>query len=118
MHSSEKETTGHMKRGFVWLGAASAVTRVLDATFTLGVLWFVSREELALATLAWSIGVFLEAFNGLGIGTALVQTKSVDDEMLSDVHWYTLFVAAVLVAATWLFAPGLAHLWGSSALVP
>ncbi|HEX6239534.1 MAG TPA: lipopolysaccharide biosynthesis protein [Polyangiales bacterium] len=118
MHPSEQETTGHMKRGFVWLGAASAVTRVLDATFTLGVLWFVSKEELGLATLAWSIGVFLEAFNGLGIGTALVQTERVDDEMSSDVHWYTLLVAVSLVSVVWLFAPGLAHLWGSDALIP
>jgi O-antigen/teichoic acid export membrane protein len=118
MDPSETETTGHMKRGFVWLGAASAVTRVLDATFTLGVLWFVSREELGLATLAWSIGVFLEAFNGLGIGTAVVQTQSLDDDLLSDVHWYSLLVAVVLVAMVWLAAPALAAIWGSAALVP
>ncbi|MET0344177.1 MAG: lipopolysaccharide biosynthesis protein [Polyangiales bacterium] len=118
MSTSESEATGHMKRGFAWLGAASAVTRVLDATFTLGVLWFVSREELGMATLAWSIGVFIEAFNGLGIGTALVQAERVDDDVLSDVFWYTLGVAVVFVASVWVLAPWLGALWSSPALAP
>lgn len=118
MSTREAEATGHMKRGFAWLGAASAITRVLDATFTLGVLWFVSREELGMATLAWSIGVFIEAFNGLGIGTAVVRAEHIDQDRLSDVFWYTLAVALLFVGGVWLLAPTLAHLWGAEELVP
>src|ERR1700709_1641142 len=118
MGSAESEATGQIKRGFVWLGAASVVTRVLDAVFTLGVLWLVSREQLGLATLAWSVGVFIEAFNGLGIGTALIQAPEVDDGLLSDAFWYTLGVAVLLVAVVWLAAPGLSSVWDNPALVP
>ncbi|MDB4977410.1 MAG: lipopolysaccharide biosynthesis protein [Myxococcaceae bacterium] len=118
MGSAESEATGQIKRGFVWLGAASVVTRVLDACFTLGVLWLVSREELGLATLAWSVGVFIEAFNGLGIGTALIQSPDVDDGLLSDSFWYALGVAVLLVGAVWLAAPALASVWDNAALVP
>jgi O-antigen/teichoic acid export membrane protein len=118
MSAAESEATGQIKRGFVWLGAASVVTRVLDAVFTLGVLWLVSREQLGLATLAWSVGVFIEAFNGLGIGTALIQAPEVEDGLLSDSFWYSLAVAVVLVAAVWLAAPYLAVIWDNAALVP
>ncbi|HEX5659012.1 MAG TPA: oligosaccharide flippase family protein [Polyangiales bacterium] len=116
--AADDEATGQIKRGFVWLGSASLVTRVLDAVFTLGVLWLVSKEELGLATLAWSIGVFIEAFNGLGISTALIQTKTLEDGQLSDSFWYTMVIALLLITAVWFGAPFLADLWGASSLVP
>lgn len=118
MVSAESEATGQIKRGFVWLGAASVVTRVLDAVFTLGVLWLVSREQLGLATLAWSVGVFIEAFNGLGIGTALIQAPKVDHGLLSDAFWYTLGLAVLLVCGVWLAAPALSSIWEQPSLVP
>ncbi len=116
--ASAEEATGQIKRGFVWLGTASLVTRVLDAVFTLGVLWLVSKEELGLATLAWSIGVFIEAFNGFGISTALIQSKTLEDGQLSDSFWYTMAIAVLLIAAVWFGAPLLAELWGAATLVP
>lgn len=118
MVASEGQITGQIKRGFVWLGAASIVTRVLDAGFTLGVLWLVSREELGLATLAWSIGVFIEAFNGLGIATALVQAPTLDHAEQSDSFWYTLAVALALIAIAWLGAPYLSTIWSAPSLTP
>jgi O-antigen/teichoic acid export membrane protein len=114
----DDEATSQIKRGFVWLGTASLVTRVLDAVFTLGVLWLVSREQLGLATLAWSIGVFIEAFNGLGIATAVIQSKNMEEGLLSDVFWYTIGIAVLLIGAVWFGAPYLADLWGEAALTP
>jgi len=115
---ADSDATGQIKHGFVWLGAASLVTRVLDAVFTLGVLWLVSREQLGLATLAWSIGVFIEAFNGLGIGTALIQSAEVEEGVLSDAFWYSLAVALTLIGGVWLAAPWLASIWDNAALTP
>ena len=113
---SEADVARHIKRGFVWLGAASAVSRLLDAGSTLGVLWFVSREELGLATLAWSLAVFVEAFNGLGIGTALVQSPTLEREDLSDAFWYAMAVAVVFTGGVCALSPWLAELWGAPAI--
>ncbi len=115
---TERAVAGEIKRGFVWLGAASAVARVLDALATIGVLWFVSREQLGLATLAWSIGVFVEAFNGFGVATALVQAPELERATLSDAFWYTMGLALALIALVWAAAPLLAELWGARALAP
>jgi teichuronic acid exporter len=114
----EAAVAQHIKRGFVWLGAASAVSRVLDAASTIGVLWFVSREELGLATLAWSLAVFVEAFNGMGVGTALVQSKQLVRENLSDAFWYAMGIALLFVAGVWALSPWLAVLWGAPAIAP
>lgn len=114
----EREVASEIKRGFVWLGAASAAARIIDSVSTLAVLWFVTREEMGLATLAWSVSVFLESFNGLGMATALVQTPKLDDELLSSAFWYTLGVAVVLVSGVCAAAPWLAAFWGAPALTP
>jgi O-antigen/teichoic acid export membrane protein len=72
------------------------------------VLWFLSRPEMGVATLAWSVAVILEAFNGLGIGTAVLQAKSIDEEQFDSVFWYSTGVATLVFVAITLAAPSLA----------
>ena len=117
MSEHETEIRGQLKRGFAWLGAASAITRALDACFTLGVLWLVTPAELGLATLAWSFGMFLEAFNGLGVGTALVQSEAAGRSLLASASWYSLTVALALIVIAFAAAPLLGALWDSQPLV-
>lgn len=112
------EVAREIKRGFVWLGAASAVARVIDAFSTLVVLWFISREAMGLATLAWSVGVFLESFNGFGMATALVQAPSLDRETLASAFWYTMGIATVLVLSVFVCAPFLSDAWDAPTLTP
>jgi O-antigen/teichoic acid export membrane protein len=107
-----------IRRGFVWLGAASAVARALDALSVLIVMWFVSREELGLATLAWSVAVLLESMNGLGLGAALLQTPTLDPQRLSAAFWYTLGLATALVLAVAGLSPLLASYFGEPSLTP
>ena len=68
---------------------------MLDASFTLGVLWLVSREDLG-----------------------HLDEREVDDGLLSDAFWYTLAVAVALVGAVWFASPALASVWDNAALVP
>src|SRR5690242_10071939 len=118
MSASETLVTAQIKRGLVWLGMASVLTRVLDGISTLGVLWLVTPQELGLATLAWTFGVLIEALNGFGIATALVQASEVDRELLSDAFWYVACVALSLIGIVWLAAPTLSMLWDAPALTP
>ena len=97
-----------LHRGLVWLGAASAVARALDIGSMVVVLWFLSRAEMGVATLAWSVAVILEAFNGLGIGTAVLQAKTIDDEQLDTVFWYSTGLATLVFVGIALAAPSLA----------
>jgi O-antigen/teichoic acid export membrane protein len=107
-----------IKRGFLWLGAASVVARVLDAGSVLVVMWFVSREQIGLATLAWSVAVFLEAMNGMGLHAALLQAREVSEERLTAAFWYTMAIATFLVAGVALAGPSLAGWFGEPLLAP
>ncbi len=88
----------HFKRGFFWLGSANLVTRLMDVASILVVLWFLTKAQMGLATLAWSVAVILEAFNGLGIGTAIVQTEEVTEDQLSSAWWFVMALAGLLTA--------------------
>lgn len=107
-----------IRRGFVWLGAASVVARILDAGSVLVVMWFVTREQIGIATLAWSVAVFLEAMNGMGISTALLQTRDTSQERLTSAFWYTMGIATLLVALTALISLPLSRFFGEPTLAP
>lgn len=111
---------GHadIRRGFVWLGAASAVARVLDAASVLVVMWFVTREQIGLATLAWSVAVFLEAMNGMGLSTALLQARETPQEKLTTAFWYTLGLATLLVLLVSGLSPFIAAFFAEPDLGP
>jgi len=107
-----------MRRGFLWLGGASAVARILDTLSVVVIMWFTSREQLGLATLAWSVAVFLEAMNGLGIGTSLLQARDVSKARLASAFWYTMGLATILVVVVSACSPLIASWFEQPALAP
>lgn len=107
-----------IRRGFVWLGAASVIARILEGGSVLVVLWFVSREQIGVATLAWSVAVFLEAMNGLGLNTALLQAREVTQQRLTAAFWFTMALATVLVLLVAGLSLPLARFFGEPSLAP
>jgi lipopolysaccharide exporter len=105
-------------RGVLWLGTATAVSRVLEALGLILVLRFLSREEIGVATLAWSVGVFAECFNGLGIGTAILQQPDLTRRQTSSAFWYSVGVAIVLTVSMVVAAPWIADAYDMPALTP
>lgn len=110
------EERRHLTRGLLWIGSATAVARILDALAMVLVLRFLSRQEIGLATLAWSVSVFVECFNGLGIGTATLQQPELTDRQTSSAFWYAAGIACVLAACVVLGAPLIATLYGAPEL--
>jgi O-antigen/teichoic acid export membrane protein len=107
-----------IRRGLVWLGAASVVARILDAATVLVVMWFVSREQIGLATLAWSVAVFLEAMNGLGLGAALLQARDTSAARLTAAFWCTLGFATLLVGLVSVTSGAFARWFDEPRLAP
>jgi O-antigen/teichoic acid export membrane protein len=102
--------------GFLWLGSSRLVSQLTDTGSMIAVLWFVTREQMGLATLAWSIAVFLEALNGLGVGTAVLQAREVSARQLSSVFWYVTALAGGLFLIIALCSPLIARLYGEPSL--
>ena len=107
-----------MKRGLWWMGGATVAMRLLDVGGTLIVLQFLGLREMGLATLAWSISVALEAFNGLGLNQVVVRERELTHRQLSGLFWFaTLFGAAMLALAA-VAAPFLAVFYADWRLYP
>jgi O-antigen/teichoic acid export membrane protein len=83
------EAQQQLNRGLIWLGSAAAIGRVADLGSTIAVLFFLSKEEMGGATIAWAIGMVLEAVCRLGLGVAILQAKEVTRIQL-DTSWWMM----------------------------
>lgn len=89
-----------LKRGLIWLGTGAAIGRLIDVGATITVLFFLTKEEVGLATIAWAIGMGLEAVSRLGLGVAILQADEVSRDQLATVFWtMTLATLALGTAA-------------------
>jgi PST family polysaccharide transporter len=107
-----------MKRGLWWLGAATLAMRLLDVAGTLLVLQFLGPGEVGLATLAWSLAVALEAFNGLGVGHVVVRQRDLSHRELSGLFWFSTLIGVAAVAVMAAVAPFIAEFYADWRLYP
>lgn len=101
----------NLQRGFNRLGAATVVAKVVDLGATVTVLWFLTQEQVGIASLVWAIAVILEAAEGLGTGVAIVQARSVTRVQLDSLYWLSIAVAVLSGALLLLAGPLLGHLF-------
>lgn len=95
-------------RGFLWLGASSGALRLIDLASSIVILWRLNAEQMGLASLAWTVAVIIESFNGLGVGVALVQAPEVDDEELDGLFWFSVLLGIGLAVGIGVSAPAIA----------
>jgi O-antigen/teichoic acid export membrane protein len=107
-----------LKRGLWWLGGATLAMRLLDVGATLLVLQFLTKADVGLATVSWSIAVVLEAFNGLGVGVVAVRQHDLTHRELSGLFWFSSLLGLVAIAIMTFAAPALAHFYGDARLTP
>jgi O-antigen/teichoic acid export membrane protein len=99
-------------RGFNWLGGATIIAKVTDFSTTLVVLLFLSKQQVGIGSLVVSIGMVVEAFDGLGTGDALVQAESVTRRQLDSLFWFILGAAGLVAALTLAAAPAVQAIYG------
>ena len=102
----------HLSRGFNWLGGATIVAKIIDFSTILVVLLFLTKEQVGIASLVVSIGMIIEAFDGLGTADALVQAPSISRLQLDTLFWFVVGAAFAVAAVTLLAAPWIAAIYG------
>jgi O-antigen/teichoic acid export membrane protein len=102
----------HLRRGFNWLGGATIVAKITDIATILLVLRFLTKEQVGAGSLVVAIGAVIEALDGLGTSTALVQAPSLSRLQLDSLFWFILLSACVVAGVVLLAAPWIASLYG------
>ena len=102
----------HLHRGFNWLGGAMIIAKITDFGTILLVLRFLTKEQVGTASLVVAFGAVIEAFDGLGTSTALVQAPSLSRIQLDSLFWVIVGAACVVAGLTLLVAPYIASLYG------
>lgn len=102
----------HLRRGFNWLGGATIIAKVTDFSTMLVVLLFLTKQQVGVASLVLSVGMVIEALDGLGTGEALVQARSISRLQLDTLFWFVVIAAAVVAGLTLLAAPWIETIYG------
>ena len=104
---------GALGRGFNWLAGAAVIARIVDSATILVMLVYLTKEQVGLASLVVSIGMVIEACNGLGTGDALIQARTVTRTQLDTVFWYVVGAATLVGLLTLLAVPAIASFYGA-----
>ena len=116
---SEDELETHRRdlgRGFNWLGGATIVAKITDFSTIIVVLLFLTKTQLGIGSLVISIGMVVEAFDGLGTGDALVQAPSIEVRQLGSLFWFILAAAVAVAGVTVVAAPVFGWIYGMAGL--
>lgn len=101
-----------LHRGFNWLGGAMVVAKVTDFGTILVVLLYLTKQQVGVASLVVAIGTVVEALDGLGTSTALVQAASLSRLELDSLFWFIAGSALLVAGVTLLAAPWIAAAYG------
>ncbi len=102
-----------IKRGGNWVGVAASLVGAMDIVALLVLLrYWVTPQDLGIATLAVSLFPILDVLADLGFGSALVQRHERDDGVLSTVFWLNLGLVGLLLALLVVLAPLLGRFHG------
>ena len=84
------------------------IAKITDFGTILLVLRFLTKEQVGTASLVVAFGAVIEAFDGLGTSTALVQAPSLSRLQLDSLFWIIFGAACVVASLTLLAAPWIA----------
>jgi O-antigen/teichoic acid export membrane protein len=87
-----------IRRGLLFLGSAGALARLVDLAAIVVVLFFVTKEEVGAATVAWAFTTIAEAAVGIGLGTAIVQAPTLEDRLKRASVTFALISGLALAA--------------------
>ncbi|ETA02201.1 membrane protein involved in the export of O-antigen and teichoic acid [Frankia sp. CcI6] len=109
---------GSMASGARWMSVNQVVVQVTRLLVQVVLAHLLEPRAFGLMTMALVIVMFLEILRGFGTGMAVVQRDKISERLLSSVFFLNIGLGLVISGLLALLAPGLASLYGDSALTP
>jgi len=111
-------TAGRLAGATRWALAGRLVTQLTRFGVSILLARLLDPEAFALVAVAMTAILALEVLRDLGTGSAVIQRREVDDQLLTTVFVLNVAIGAVLTAAMALGAGAIAALFGTSEATP
>ncbi|MEJ2187578.1 MAG: MOP flippase family protein [Gemmatimonadota bacterium] len=104
-------------RGVSWSAAAQVGGQVLGILGTLALARLLAPQVFGLLGMVTVFTGLIAVFQNLGLGPAIIQDRTVDDEQLSGIFWLNLLFALALSAVSAAAAPLVSRFYGRPELL-
>jgi O-antigen/teichoic acid export membrane protein len=98
--------------------ALTLISQGLSWAFTFFVIRLLQPRDYGLMTMAAFLTAYLQMFSGLGLGSAIVQRESINDDELQSVFWFSLAVGVAMALLAFGLAQPTAWLFDEPRVVP
>ena len=113
---NEDDHKRHLGRGFNWLGGAAIIAKVTDFATIIAVLMYLTKVQVGIGSLVLSIGMVVEAFDGLGTSEALVQARETSERQLQSLFWFIMAAAVVVGGIAVALSPAVGWIYGMAGI--
>jgi PST family polysaccharide transporter len=120
-HPSSEKSENLRERavsGTLWYGGTRAVIQVFSWITTIFVARVLTPDDYGLFGMALLYLGFVEVFNQLGFGAAIVQKRDLQDGDLDTIFWMTCGLGLLFYLMTFIAAPWVALFFRQPTLVP
>lgn len=105
-------------KGIAFLGAGKSLGRVISFVNTLILARLLMPEDYGLMAMAMVVIGFVGFFNDVGLGSAIIQRKDINQNQLSDVFFFSLIISCLLSAAMYFVSPSVAGFYENDKITP
>ena len=105
-------------KGFVWTGLQGASSQLISFVVFLVLARLLEPESFGLVAMATVVIAFLKVFSYFGLGTAVIQRKTLEAEHLNTAFWVDVIAGFVMMLATILLAGWFSEIYGEARLEP
>ncbi len=102
----------------VWFVGLRLITQVFSWVTTIFVARLLIPEDFGLMAMASILTGYISVFSELGIGSAIVQKKNINQSELSSNFWFAIMVGIVFALIAYVLAYPTAWMFGHDEIVP
>ncbi len=117
-NSPNNSLSGRVASSAAWTGGARIVIQLCGLISTAVVARKIPASAYGLLAMAQVVMNFIMILRDLGIGSAVIHRRSIDERLVSSVFWPNLGISLLCVAGCWVAAPAAADFFREPQVEP
>lgn len=107
----------HVSVSMLWVALGTLISKLIRIVALFVVLGLITDAELGVAQMALTVFVILQSVTEMGLGSALVRSKTIEDDDLAALFWVSVAASLALYVVVFFLSYALAA-WYEQPLLP